>query len=173
VKGWDRVVLVGLMGSGKTTVGRLLAGRLGWSFVDLDEEVEAAAGATVEELFRTRGEQAFRGLEARAGVDALAGTGAVIAPGGGWSLAPGRLEALPRGSLSVWLQVTPETAVARATRGGMVRPLLAGQDRVARASELLREREAVYRCALLHLDAEDATPAALARAIVEHMEEHA
>ena len=165
-------MLVGLMGSGKTTVGRLLARRLGWSFVDLDEEVEAAAGATVEELFRTRGEHTFRGLEARAGADALAWVKAVIAPGGGWTLAPGRLEGLPTGSLSVWLRVTPETAVARATRGSSARPLLAGPDPVARARKLLREREAVYGHALLHLDAEHASPASLARAIAEHMEEH-
>jgi shikimate kinase len=167
---WTRVVLVGFMGSGKTTVGRLLAHRLGWSFVDLDDEVEAAAGSTVEELFRDRGEAAFRELEAAAGTAALAREHTVLAPGGGWSLAPGRLEALPAGSLSVWLKVSPETAVRRATTMGRVRPLLAGADPIDRARALIAEREPVYARAQLHLDAERSTPAALARAIADQVE---
>ena len=170
---WQRVVLVGFMGSGKSTVGRVLAARLGWTFVDLDEEVEARAAASVEELFRTRGEEAFRALERDAGTAALTRTATVLAPGGGWSLAPGRWEALPAGTFTVWLKVTPETAVRRATGHGRVRPLLAGPDPVARARELLSQREAVYGRARLHLDAERASPSALADAIVEHMERSA
>jgi shikimate kinase len=166
---WQRVVLVGFMGSGKSTVGRLLASRLGWSFVDLDEHVEKREGASVEELFRTRGEAAFRALEREAGAAALAHPSTVLAPGGGWSLAPGRLDELPEGTLTVWLQVTPETAVRRATGHGRVRPLLGGADPVGRARELLREREGVYGRAALHLDAERASPSALAGAIVGHM----
>jgi shikimate kinase len=167
---WTRVVLVGFMGSGKTNVGRLLARRLGWRFVDLDEEVEAATGRTVEEIFRERGEAAFRELEATAGTAALARDRTVLAPGGGWSLAPGRLEALPAGSLSVWLKVSAETAVRRATTLGRVRPLLAGADPVDRARALIGEREPVYARAHLHLDTERVTPAALVRAIAEHVE---
>ena len=108
-------MLVGFMGSGKSTVGRLLARRLGWVFVDLDEAVEAATGIKVAELFRTRGEAAFRQLEAEAGVAAAARAQVVIAPGGGWSLVPDRLDGLPEGSLTVWLRVRPETAARRAT----------------------------------------------------------
>jgi shikimate kinase len=92
-----------------------------------------------------------------------------LAPGGGWSLAPGRLEALPAGTLTVWLRVKPETAVRRASGYGRVRPLLSGEDPVGRARDLLAQREAVYRRAALHLDAERATPSALADAIVAHM----
>lgn len=166
---WRRVVLVGFMGSGKTTVGRHLAQRLGWTFVDLDERVEERTGATVEELFRTRGEAAFRMLEAEAGAEALARPRTVLAPGGGWSLAPGRIEGLPADALSVWLAVSPETAVRRATGHGRVRPLLGGDDPLGRARALLAEREPVYRRARLHLDGEHASPAALAHTIVEHM----
>ncbi|MSR35145.1 MAG: shikimate kinase [Gemmatimonadetes bacterium] len=168
---WQRVVLVGFMGSGKSTVGRLLASRLGWTFVDLDEAVEKRAGASVEELFRTRGEETFRALEREAGAAALARPATVLAPGGGWSIAPGRLDELPDATLTVWLKVSPETAVRRATGHGRVRPLLAGPDAVVRARELLGAREPLYAKALLHLDAERAIPAALADAIVEHMEE--
>src|SRR5688572_10409385 len=94
---WERVVLVGFMGSGKTTVGRQLATRLGWTFVDLDDEVEARAGMSVDELFRTRGEPAFRLLESEAGAAVLARKAIVLAPGGGWALASGRMEELPAG----------------------------------------------------------------------------
>jgi len=168
---WSRVVLVGFMGSGKTTVGRLLARRIGWRFVDLDDEVEAAEGMSVEDLFRKRGESEFRVLEARAGAAALAKERTVLAPGGGWCLTPGRLEELPPGSLSVWLTVSPETAVRRATSvGGRVRPLLAGPDPVARARSLMNERELFYARAHLHVDVESATPQTVADRIAEFME---
>lgn len=169
--GWERVVLVGFMGSGKTTVGRLLAARLGWTFIDLDDEVEAVTGTKVAELFRTRGEDEFRRLEAEAGVAAMRRSQTVIAPGGGWSLAAGRMESLPEGTLTVCLRVTAETAVRRATRHGMVRPLLLGPDPVAKAKALIDERQSVYARARLQLDAETASPAALAQAIASQMEQ--
>ena len=170
---WERVVLLGFMGSGKTTIGRHLAARLGWTFVDLDDEVEARAGERIEELFRTRGEAAFRALEAEAGAEVMGRARTVIAPGGGWSMAPGRLESLPEGTLTVWLEITPETAVRRATRPGRLRPLLAGADPLTQARRLLAEREPVYRRARLRLDAERASPKALAEAIAAHMERSA
>lgn len=163
-------MLIGFMGSGKSTVGRALAAKLRWSFLDLDDEIEARAGRSVEELFRVEGEAAFRALEAEVSGAALVRPSTVLAPGGGWSLAPGRLEGLPEGSLTVWLRVAPETAVRRATGHGRVRPLLAGADPLGRAKALLEEREPVYKRALLHLDADRATPAALVEAIVVHME---
>jgi shikimate kinase len=168
---WERVVLVGFMGSGKTTVGRLLAARLGWTFIDLDDEVEAATGIKVAELFRTRGEEEFRRLEAEVGVAAMKRSHTVIAPGGGWSLAAGRMEVLPEGTLTVWLKVTPDTAVRRATRHGRVRPLLLGPDPVAKAKALLDERQSVYARARLQLDAETASPASLAQTIASQMEQ--
>lgn len=167
---WERVVLIGFMGSGKSTVGRLLARRLGWVFVDLDEAVEDAAGIKVAELFRTRGEAAFRQLEAEAGAVATARAQVVIAPGGGWSLVPGRLEGLPEGSLTVWLSVRPATVVRRATGTRLVRPLLEGPDPAARARELLKEREPAYSRAQLQLDADRASPTSLVDTIVAYME---
>ena len=167
---WERVVLVGFMGSGKSTVGRRLASRLGWVFVDLDEAVEAATGTKVAELFRTRGEHAFRQLEAEAGAAAAARARVVIAPGGGWSLVPGRMDGLPEGTLTVWLRVRPETAVRRATGTARVRPLLSGPDPAARARELLQEREPAYSSARLQLDADRASPSSLVDAIVTYME---
>lgn len=168
--GWERVVLIGFMGSGKTTVGRSLAARLGWTFVDLDDEVEATTGAKIADLFRTLGEAEFRRLEAEAGERVLDRPRTVVAPGGGWSLAPGRLESLPEGTLTVWLKVTPETAVRRAMRHARVRPLLAGPDPLGTARALLAERERIYAKARLTVDSEGASPAALAEEIVHRME---
>ena len=170
VAGWTRVVLVGFMGSGKTVVGRLLAQELGWNFVDLDDEVEAASERTIEELFSERGEAAFRELEAQAGATALTCKRAVLAPGGGWSLVPGRIDRLPPDSLSVWLRVSAETAVRRVHAARRSRPLLGGADPVVRARVLLSEREPVYARARLHLDTERVRPRALALRIAQHME---
>ncbi|HEX7444153.1 MAG TPA: shikimate kinase, partial [Acidimicrobiales bacterium] len=86
----DHLILVGMMGSGKTTVGRELAGRLGWSFLDSDALVEASTGSTVAELFAERGEEAFRAEESRVLADALSSDGrAVVSAAGGAVLAPG------------------------------------------------------------------------------------
>lgn len=157
------------MGSGKSTVGSRLARRLGWDHVDLDEVIESRTGSSVEEIFRDRGEQRFRELEAEVGREVLAGRDRVVSTGGGWAAAPERMESLDPGVLSVWLQVSPETAVERAKRGSVVRPLLEVANPVARARELLRARTAFYRKAELHLDTESRSPEDLASVIVEHM----
>lgn len=167
---WTQVVLVGFMGSGKTVVGRRLARELDWGFVDLDDQVEAASGSTIAELFAERGEAAFRELEAQAGAAALKCKHVVLAPGGGWPLVPGRIERLPPSCLSVWLRVSAETAVQRVRSGRRVRPLLGGSDAVDKARVLLREREPAYAHARLHFDTEHASPAALALRIAKQME---
>lgn len=167
---WTQVVLVGFMGSGKTVVGRLLARELGWGFVDLDDEVEATSGRTIAELFTERGEAGFRELEAQAGAAALERKHVVLAPGGGWSLVPGRIERLPPSCLSVWLQVSAETAVRRVRSGRRVRPLLGGANALGQARVLLREREPAYAHARLRVDTEHASPSVLALRIAEYME---
>ncbi|MDX1568450.1 MAG: shikimate kinase, partial [Longimicrobiales bacterium] len=100
-----RIVLVGFMASGKTSVGRELARLLGWDFVDFDEEIEAEAGAPIPEIFSEQGEPAFRELEERVGRRLLELEGAVLATGGGWGAVEGRLEDLPGGTFSVWLRI--------------------------------------------------------------------
>lgn len=121
-----RLFLVGMMGAGKTTVGRLVAERLGWRYVDSDEEVEAATGHTVAELFATVGEAGFRAAETAALVDALAGRGpVVVAVAGGAVLDPANRDLLRRSGTVVWLRARPETLACRVGAGGH-RPLLAG-----------------------------------------------
>lgn len=158
------------MASGKTAVGARLATRLGWEFVDADAEVEARSGASVETLFRERGEEGFREVEGRVTGELLEGRRRVLATGGGWPAAePGRLDDLPADVLSVWLRVPARVAVERAARDGRSRPLLAVDDPEARARELLDRRRPAYAGATLHIDASRASPDALAAAIVEYV----
>lgn len=166
------VLLVGFMASGKSSVGARLAARLGWDFFDADDAVEAAAGASVETLFRERGEAAFREVEARVTEELLAGRRRVVATGGGWpAAAEDRMDGLPPDVLSVWLRVPAALAVERALRDGRVRPLLAVDDPEGRARVLLRRRRPAYAKARLHLDASEPSPDTLAAAIVKHMME--
>lgn len=158
------------MGSGKSTVGRLLAERLGWSFLDLDDLVEHWAGVAVEAIFESWGEARFRELEQAVAGEALPLERVVIAPGGGWAATPGRLDALPEGTLSVWLRVSPAEAVRRVREtSGRGRPLLQKGDPEERAEELLEARRVFYRAADLHVDTERALPDEVVDAILEHM----
>lgn len=109
-----RVLLVGMMGAGKTTVGRLLARRLGWRYVDSDEEVESLTGRTVKELFESGGEEAFRPLESKALAAAVAGDGpAVVSVAGGAVLDPANRALVKRSGTVVWLRANPETLLRR------------------------------------------------------------
>ncbi len=138
-----RVVLIGFMGSGKSTVGALLAGRLAWTFVDVDALVEADAGATIADLFAARGEEHFRTLES-AGLRGLAGlSGLVVAAGGGAPLRDANRWFFTADGTAVFhLHVSLERALARAG-DGRTRPLLArGADEVRR---LYEERLPRYR----------------------------
>lgn len=159
-----RVLLIGFMASGKTTVGRLLAERLGWRFYDVDEEIVRRSGQTVPEIFREHGETVFRALEARLAAEIRSADNAVIAPGGGWVTTPGALDGLPEGTFVVWLRVSAEEAVRRVGGGGD-RPLLAGPDPLDRARTLLAERESLYRRADLVLDVDDRTVAGIVEEI--------
>jgi len=161
----ERILLVGFMGSGKTRVGQLLAQRLGWSFRDFDQEIRLRQGLSIPEIFRQHGEKAFRDAEDRIGKELLLGRQVVLASGGGWPAALGRMGSLGSSTLSVWLQVTPEEAVRRARMDGPTRPLLAVPDPVARAREILRQREPYYAQADLTLDSARAGVEELAREI--------
>jgi shikimate kinase len=119
----DRLVLVGMMGSGKTTVGRELATRLGWAFLDSDAMVEASTGASVPELFASRGEAAFRAEEARVLAEALdSDQPAVVSAAGGVVLAAANRELLSSHTV-VWLRADPVT-LAQRVGAGAGRPLL-------------------------------------------------
>lgn len=166
-----RVLLVGFMGSGKTRVGQLLAGRLGWEFKDFDQEVKIRSGLPIPEIFRQHGEERFRELEGQLGSELLGEESVVLASGGGWPATLGRMEKLGSGTFSVWLMVTPEEAVRRVVEEGPTRPLLAVDDPLERARELLAQREVYYGKADMALDSLAGIPEDLARQIEELMAE--
>ncbi len=173
-KGIRRIVLVGLMGSGKTTVGALLAKRLGWRFVDLDGVLERTFGRTVPEVFAEDGEGAFRSAEREAARRVLEGENLVLATGGGWAAGFGAMESLDSETASVWLRVSPEEAVRRVKASGVERPLLHGSGEgssdgggpLAAAGALARERLHRYALADLHVDTERSGPPEAVNAIL-------
>jgi shikimate kinase len=140
------VVLVGLPGVGKSTVGRLVSEGLPAPLIDIDQLLVREVGRPVDQIIGMMGEPYFRQIERKAVLAALDGDPAIIVPGGGWAAQPGMMETAARCALVIYLKCTPSTAVRR-TEEGEVRPLLAGVDPVARMGELLKEREPFYRLA--------------------------
>jgi shikimate kinase len=138
------LVLVGLPGAGKTTVGEAVASRLGRPFLDLDREIERREGMPVSRIFAERGEHAFRGLE-RALTEELRGAGGmVLAPGGGWIADPGNVALLRPPARIIYLRVTPETAFRRMGPERVSRPLLQRPDPLDEVRRLEGERRALY-----------------------------
>lgn len=160
------VVLVGLPGSGKSTVGALAASQLGAPFIDLDQEIAARAGRSVAELFRDLGEPGFRKLEGDAARVAFAGAPAVLAPGGGWAAQPGALDAARPVSFIIYLSVPPELAASRCGDAA-ARPLLAGAPAGERLTVLYEERSRFYELADAVVSNSDLSPAAAALRIAE------
>ena len=166
------VVLVGLSGAGKSTVGPLLAQHLGWRFLDFDEQIARDAGASIAEIFRTGGEMSFRERERRLTRELSSVAHTVVAPGGGWITDPGALAGLPRGARVIWLRVSAEEAVRRLRGSAIERPLLAG-DPLRRAREILAEREPLYRQAHHTIDVDARAPADIVREIATLLETEA
>ncbi len=163
-----RLVLVGFMGAGKSTVGAMVARTLGWEFVDLDDEIARREGSPPDEIIREHGIARFRRVESRAGRDVLGRGRVVVAVGGGWAAQPGHMASLGHHSISVWLRVTAETALARIEGSSTRRPLLQGSDPRAAAEGLLRGRTAHYGQSDITIETEGRSPAEVARAILEH-----
>lgn len=158
----SRILLVGFMASGKSAVGREVARLLGWRFVDFDAEIRRRTGHDIAAIFDRGGEREFRAIEARVARRLLRRDRAVLASGGGWAAQPGHMAGVAADTLSVWLKVTAETAVERARRQDIDRPLLDVPRPVEHARRLLARREPYYRLARLTLDSEDVSVAALA-----------
>jgi len=136
------IALTGFMGTGKTSVGRRLADRLGWSFVDTDVMIETREQRSVADIFAAQGEAYFRAREREAIAAATALDRAVVATGGGALLDERNFDALNQNTLLVCLTARPETILMRTS--GHSRPLLSGEDRGARVRRLLAERAPVY-----------------------------
>src|SRR5882762_11045004 len=138
------IVLVGMMGAGKSTIGRRLAGRLRLPFLDADIEIEAAAGMSIPDIFETHGEPHFRDGEARVIARLLDSGPAVIATGGGAFMREETRNRIRDKAVSIWLKADPDVIMRRVRRRSD-RPLLQTPDPAATVDRLLGEREPVYQ----------------------------
>ena len=147
------LILVGLPGVGKTTIGRAVARRLGREFLDFDREIEKRVGMEVRDIFRLKGEDYFRQLEFELTEELQAKSAMVLSPGGGWITQQRSVELLRSAGRIIYLRASPE-AVARRLRRVETRPLLAGRDPVVALRELYEKRRALYETADAVVDTE-------------------
>jgi shikimate kinase len=163
----SQIFLVGFMASGKSTVGRALAERLGVPFVDLDEAIEAAAGGTIAELIRDQGEVYFRQLETECLRQAAAHATAVMALGGGAFTAAANRALIAQAGISVWLDAPFALCWERIQRDAVVRPLAATE---AEARARYEQRIPIYEQAQLHVQVTaDSSAATLAAEILRRL----
>lgn len=160
------LVLVGLMGAGKSCIGRRLATRLDLPFVDADKEIEEAAGCSIPEIFERHGEQAFRDGERRVILRLLDGPTCVLATGGGAFMDPRTREAIRARGISIWLRADLDLLVRRVARRND-RPLLQVDDPRRKLEELMAIRYPVYAEADLTVDSQDGPPDATLERVLE------
>jgi shikimate kinase len=165
------IVLVGIMGCGKSTVGKRLAQRLGLEFVDADSEIERAANMTVSEIFAEHGEPYFRSGEERVIARLLQEGPQVLATGGGAFMSDATRSEIETNGLSIWLKVDFETVMARVRRRS-TRPLLRNPDPEGTMRKLMAEREPVYAQAQLTVTSKDVPHEAVVDQIVLTLADH-
>ncbi len=162
------IYLLGFMGSGKSTVGRLLADRIGWPFFDLDEEIEARERTAIADIFAARGEAEFRRIEAAAlarHVSAVeTGRPAVMALGGGAFVSPANRDLLLQNGVTIWLDC-PFPIVEQRVRQATHRPLARDPEQFA---ALYQARRDVYRLAEIHVTVEGDDPSLAVEQILAH-----
>jgi len=146
--------MVGMMGAGKSSIGRRLAARLGMSFVDADTEIEQAANATIPEIFERHGEPYFRDGERRVIQRLLDGRPKVLATGGGAYIHPETRATIKAAGISIWLKADRELLLSRVRRRGG-RPLLADGDPGEIIDRLIADRYPIYAEADIHIQSRD------------------
>lgn len=162
----NNIFLIGMMGSGKSTAGRLLAEKKKLQFIDLDEEIEKRAGKSIPQIFSQDGEACFRKWEKGLTQDAdLLKYPSVIATGGGFPLDVGNIAWMKNNGVIVWLQVSPQEVIRRITGEG--RPLLDGKLSLETITDILNERLIVYKKADAYILTDAKTPQAISQEISE------
>ena len=165
------VALVGLMGAGKSSIGRRLAQRLKVPFIDADSEIEQAAGATVEEIFERHGEAAFRDGERRVIGRLLEGPVHVMATGGGAFMDPATRAAMREHAISIWLKAELDLLLPRVLRRNN-RPLLKAGEPRAVLERLMVERYPIYAEADLTVNALDGPPETTLERVLAELARH-
>ncbi|MBC8376647.1 MAG: shikimate kinase [FCB group bacterium] len=168
----SKVYLIGLMGAGKSTVGRLLADALSWKLLDIDHEIEKFAGNDIPTIFEVRGEDGFRDYEAQVLMETASLNDAVIPCGGGIVTRPENVEYL-KDHLTIWLDVSPEEAAARLEHSDH-RPLLNEcKNTIKKLQEILDNRQAGYaEAASLHINTGQRAPDIITQEILEKLESY-
>lgn len=167
--GRHSVVLIGMMGVGKSSIGRRLAARLGIPFVDADAEIERAAGMSIADIFARHGEDAFRSGEARVIARLLNGGPQVLATGGGAVMDPGTRALIGEKGVSIWLSAEFELLLRRISKRKGERPLLQTGDPAVTLRELMATREPIYAQADLTVQSRDVPHEAVVAEIVERL----
>jgi len=163
----ERVYLVGFMGAGKTSVGRALSSQLGWSFVDLDAEIEGAQKMAIRDIFEKSGEAEFRRIEQQHLKRLSARPRVVIALGGGATINPENRLVADSTGVTVWLNVEFETAARRVSMDG-TRPLFKDREH---AERLYQSRLPIYKLAQIHVLADNRPPAEIAGEVAMRLQE--
>ncbi len=159
------ILLVGLPGSGKTTVGRIVAEQLGAAFVDIDNIIVRKMQMPIVRIFAEFGESKFREVEHEAMVTTLEEPPSVISPGGGWAAQGGQLELARPTCLTIYLRLMAMTAAKRISGEGS-RPLLVGEDPVEKMRTLLKDREPFYQQAECEVKCDIQSPEQIAAQVI-------
>jgi len=165
--GQRSIVLVGMMGAGKSSIGRRLAVRLGLPFVDADAEIEKAAGMSIADIFARHGEADFRSGEARVIARLLQGGPQVLATGGGAVMNADTRAAIKAGAISVWLSADLDVLMRRIAKRKNDRPMLQTSDPAATLRRLLAEREPAYAQADIAVQSHDVPHDAIVTQILQ------
>jgi shikimate kinase len=165
------IAMVGMMGAGKSSIGRRLATRLGLPFIDADTEIEEAANATITEIFEQHGEAYFRDGERRVIQRLLDGVPKVLATGGGAFIQPDTRAAIQAGAISIWLKADRDLILARVRRRTN-RPLLKTDDPAAVVDRLIAERYPIYAEADIHIQSRDVAHDVVIDSIFDALDEY-
>lgn len=163
------IVLIGLMGVGKSTVGRRLAARLSLPFVDADVEIEAAAGMTIADIFERFGEGEFRDGERRVIARLIDGTPKVIATGGGAFINDETRKLILDQTVAVWLDANPRILAERVKKRD-TRPLLRNRDPIQVLTDLAKVRNPIYALAPIHVSSQQAPHESTVNAILKALD---